>query len=567
MKVLFVVFYPLWALGYCFWALYGRSLYIKYRRWRGLPDLDWYKPPEVDIEEGEKKPEEEEEPTFGTRSNLKRHWNRDIRGLDVDRSPTGSPGRSPGRGGSPRSPRMSRSPGRSPGRSSPRSPRGGSGSPGRGGSGSPNSRRNMRKNMRENRMAAKKAAGGESPSKSPSRSRKGKTPTASSSTSPDRRRSPKKGRGAQGIQMSPGRKNKGKNAHLHRPPSRKEKKEEEEEGEEAKVKKTWKEWFEEKKAEWGERKDEIHEILDSIEEEEEFDWANLDEYGNPKRRTFLCPTQARRQFRYVLLMYWDPLLDLVEYVPAMVKYFCRIFLLTPFFVWVGAVVWLGYSLYLNSVHVESTCEIKEMPDSFETQGRVKIEVVGTYKVLRRYPPTNDRSMLAGIAEHSCEVRVPCDSMSWGDSAAYTDDDCAEFDAFNWGDQITCYFHQDDPAGWSDRRLYCLNPPSSLEQEFFAFISTTIVLAGTATCFTYVKYKRAQQRREDADFVHAQQQKEEEELEAKSAVEQKDLDTLREHVDRKKDAKQAKKDAKQEALDAGAQVEQHSSDDDDSDDDK
>lgn len=347
------------------------------------------------------------------------------------------------------------------------------------------------------------------------------------------------------------------------PQSRKTLQKEVAEDEGPKKKETWKEWFDRKKIEREERYWEIQDLLDIMAEEEEYDWENLDEYGNPKRRSFLCPAKIRRNQRYVLIVYWDPLLDAVEYVPAMIRKFCRIFLFTPFFGLIGATSWLGYSMYLNSVHVKSTCEIKAMPEGFETQGRIKIEVVGTYDVLRRYPPTTDRSMLGGIAEQSCEVRVPCESMSWGDSAAYSDDDCAEFATFNWGQQITCYFHQDDPAGWHGKRLYCLNQPSDLEQETFACLATLALVLLCVTVYLYIRWKRIQQEIEDEKYLSHMEKQAEEEKNARQSIESKDVETLKEHLDQRQSIKEAKRKAKQEAYE-NEQIDAIDDDSDDSD---
>merc|ERR1712226_153951 len=69
---------------------------------------------------------------------------------------------------------------------------------------------------------------------------------------------------------------------------------------------------------YHERRKYLHKIralLDKIQQEEEIDWNTVDEDGNPAQVVLFTPRFIRRRYRFFMLVYWDPLMDLLEKVP------------------------------------------------------------------------------------------------------------------------------------------------------------------------------------------------------------------------------------------------------------
>jgi len=64
--------------------------------------------------------------------------------------------------------------------------------------------------------------------------------------------------------------------------------------------------------EWRENREfrmaEVIELVDIFMEEEDFDWDNLDDAGNPTQASHLIPRPVRRYYQFFMMWYWDPFL-------------------------------------------------------------------------------------------------------------------------------------------------------------------------------------------------------------------------------------------------------------------
>jgi len=262
-------------------------------------------------------------------------------------------------------------------------------------------------------------------------------------------------------------------------------------------------------------------LLDTIAEEEEFDWDNVDEMGNPAKVNFLVPKNIRRGYRFFMLVYWDPIRDLLDQWPLALKCIRMFIRLLPCFAFCGACVWFGLSFLKNIQYVEGNCIVHRLPDGFATEGLIDEEVHSTYLVKRYYLETPERP--AGVIMQECRAVVPCAKMDYGATGGYDDDRCVTFQQWKLGDQIPCYYDQDDFWGEKGTELSCLNLPSKMERETF-----TVAIAGMLNiliCVIIGVYRwHNRDLHKQADLAAAEQAAAEaEEAAAKKAIEQAEAD--------------------------------------------
>lgn len=241
-------------------------------------------------------------------------------------------------------------------------------------------------------------------------------------------------------------------------------------------------------------------------------------------------------------MYWDPFLDALEYIPVYMKHALQLLRCIPLFTFLAAATWFAYGFVLNMMHEESVCVIEALPEDFETEGNVNQQVVGIYEVSRKYPATADR--LGGVDYTSCEIRVRCEEMSWGDRDEYSDDRCAVFQSYGWGERIACYFNIGDPDGSKGSRLYCVNQPTDLQKELFTLALAAVFFLFGASAFAYIQHRRITDKREEAAATEKAANDEAEINEAKRSVAEKDMDTLKEHLQQRNE-RRANRQAKKE----------------------
>merc|ERR1712178_61997 len=91
-----------------------------------------------------------------------------------------------------------------------------------------------------------------------------------------------------------------------------------------------------------------------------------------------------------------------------------------------------------------------------------------------------------------------------------------------GDKITCYYHQDDFYGTKGMKLYCLQKPSSLQQEMFTVIIAGCILALALILNCIFAFWRYDDRRQARLAIEEQEAKEAELAEAKKRIEEREM---------------------------------------------
>jgi len=235
-------------------------------------------------------------------------------------------------------------------------------------------------------------------------------------------------------------------------------------------------------------------LLDQIQEEEEFDWDNLDEQGNPTKNVFLMPTSVRRKYRW----------------------FIR---LLPLFALMATFAWFGVSLWRNLSYVEGDCKVQKLPKAYETIGSIDEHVQATYIVTRYYVSTPVRP--AGHVIQECKAVVPCSKMDYGATNSYSDDRCVTFQSWKLGESITCYYDSNDYIGDKGTELVCLDLPSKMERETFT-VAIVLVL-NILICVVVGVYRWSQSDlKRQGDLAQAEQEAQAaEEAAAKKMIEEKE----------------------------------------------
>lgn len=262
-------------------------------------------------------------------------------------------------------------------------------------------------------------------------------------------------------------------------------------------------------------------VIDTIEDEEEFDWDNLDESGNPAQNKFFFPKILRRRGRFCMLVYIDPLIELLDNWPLFVKGIRWLIRLMPLFAMLGSFAWFGYNLWRNLRYVPGECIVERLPLMFETTGKIDEMVTAGYIVRRMFVASPTRP--AGSVIQECIANVPCSKMDYGATNAYDDDRCVVFQAWKLGDEIPCYYEQGDFWGDKGTELSCLSLPSKMERETFTVVIAVVINALICVILGIYKW-RVRDLARQADLANSEAQKaEEEEAAAKKLIEEKEAE--------------------------------------------
>lgn len=231
----------------------------------------------------------------------------------------------------------------------------------------------------------------------------------------------------------------------------------------------------------------------TIEEEEDYDWENLDEDGNPRRKYTKVRILLHRTLRLAILVYWDPVVEFVYSSPWLYWSMKAFTFVTPILVFLTALGWLGWSVWTNWQYTEGDCVVAERPVHFSLppyyRQRNQPLVLGRYVMRRSYAGTVERP--AGHVLQPCEVLQPCYELSHGPKfgGIHEPERCVKFRSWNWADPMTCYYHKDDFWGLKGEKLYCVDLPSTLDREFFACIISGLVMIFVMLIFAVVRYRQ------------------------------------------------------------------------------
>lgn len=286
-------------------------------------------------------------------------------------------------------------------------------------------------------------------------------------------------------------------------------------------KKSWNCWKRYK--EWSEVRKEylanMYDLVLVIEEEEDYDWDDLDEEGNPRPRRLLVPYFVRRAYRMAILVYWDPLVDLFYSLPSCASAIKMFFFFVPLMTFLACVGWLGYSGWRNMQYSKGDCEVEirpvefELPEEFANKNPPLVR--GTYTIKRSFGPSVERP--EGYVLQTCEVLVPCHQLDYGQSQGLEDDRCVDFESWNWADRITCFYYSSDLFGLNQERLYCLKKPSDLDRELFAVLITSLGFVFSVSIAGIFRWRQLDVARQDQVAAEAVARREEEEAEAKRKI--------------------------------------------------
>lgn len=260
----------------------------------------------------------------------------------------------------------------------------------------------------------------------------------------------------------------------------------------------------------------MHEVVDALDDEEELDFDNLDEYGNPTENVRWFPRSLRHRWKFFLIVYWDPLVEFVERAPPIWNCIRCLLKILPVTFFLASVGWLGYSQYTNMQYEEGKCVVSALPKSFELLDTMESLVRGEYTVIRSFAPTPQQ--IEGTIEQKCHVTVSCKGVDYGATDARSDDRCVQFRTWSWGNKIECFYHKDDFYGTRGKQLYCLTLPSDLKREMLTCIIAGMVLF--LSCFLVGIWTwRTRDMNKQAQLANAEHEREAQELaEAKRIIE-------------------------------------------------
>lgn len=236
----------------------------------------------------------------------------------------------------------------------------------------------------------------------------------------------------------------------------------------------------------------LEKVLDLLQEEEEFDFENIDANGIPARRFHSSPAWVRRSVRIFLFAYWDPLLDFLPSAKSVLLAFRWLIVLVPIALFVAASMWLTTSLLQNLEYLPGDCFIETLPKKFEIKSGITRMVTGRYTIRRLYEPSSERA--GGMVIQECSVAVECKNVNSGRGDTDGDDTCESFKMWAWKDPIECFYHQDDYFGDQKRELYCLGRPSNLQQELFGTGVSAVGVMITGLLVVIVLWRKREHRR-------------------------------------------------------------------------
>lgn len=273
--------------------------------------------------------------------------------------------------------------------------------------------------------------------------------------------------------------------------------------------------------------EQLHEILDDVMEGEDFDWNDFDENHKPRKIFHVVPSSFRRKKHFFLMVYWDPLVEAVENLPACLGVFVKFLKCLPLFGFFASVLWLIRSWMVNLQYEVSSCEVEKLPSRFRPVDNMDPLVSGVYSVKRTYPPTARGP--EGYIIEECEVVVDCDEVRYSQTGNNQDNVCMRFKAWSWGEKIDCFYNKDDFYGDKGLRLYCHSLPEELRQEQFTIVVSSAVLVLSWVIIAALWWRRkkdkdqADQENEDAVALEAEVE------DAKRIIEERDAQGANHHA--------------------------------------
>jgi len=224
------------------------------------------------------------------------------------------------------------------------------------------------------------------------------------------------------------------------------------------------------------------EMIQTMEELEDFDWEHLDAGGRPRPKPFWVPGRLRWLGRFLLLACWDPLVDMFDRRPSSFAMLRCLAVAIPAAACLVGLTWVSYSSWRNHLYVEGDCSVMQLPSRYELPAdhdlRIEPVVRGQYTVKRFFAPTSERP--EGLVVQECSVQVVCKQVDYGSSNSREDDRCVNFQSWARDDRIPCYYHEDDLYGFLKEQLFCESPPSDLRQETF-----TCIIAGVLAVLSMI----------------------------------------------------------------------------------
>jgi len=236
----------------------------------------------------------------------------------------------------------------------------------------------------------------------------------------------------------------------------------------------------------------LDQLLSTLEEEDEWDFDNLDQNGMPTHRVPTRPKWVRRNTRIFIFAYWDPLLDNLPTLTSVLLAMRWLVLIVPISVLGVFVFWLLASMQRNAEYVEGDCQIESLPIAFKTEKGIETTVIGIYSIRRFYKASSQKT--EGSVVQECSVTVPCWTEDLGRGDNDKDDTCDSFEMWARNQEVLCYYKEEDYYGDKNTQVFCLGLPSDLKQESFG-----VIVSGLALCFSIfmsfaIVYRRILQRR-------------------------------------------------------------------------
>eukprot|EP00930_Biecheleria_cincta_P033292 TRINITY_DN23057_c0_g1_i1.p1 TRINITY_DN23057_c0_g1~~TRINITY_DN23057_c0_g1_i1.p1 ORF type:complete len:769 (-),score=135.48 TRINITY_DN23057_c0_g1_i1:21-2327(-) len=266
-------------------------------------------------------------------------------------------------------------------------------------------------------------------------------------------------------------------------------------------------------------------VLDRLEEDEVFDFQNLDENGMPTKQFHASPPWVRRKWRIFMFAYWDPIVEHLPSIRSVLLASRWFILLVPCSLFVAASTWLTMSLIRNLEYIPGDCVIETLPLEFDIKNGITMMVTGRYTIRRFFEPSPERA--GGMVIQQCNVAVECKNVNSGRGDTDGDDTCESFKMWAWKDPIECFYHRDDYFGENGRELYCLGRPSNLQQELFGTVVSGIGLMLTFLLVAIILYRRRATQRFKRDLERqAKEEKERDMADLQDRVKQEEEEARR-----------------------------------------
>lgn len=263
----------------------------------------------------------------------------------------------------------------------------------------------------------------------------------------------------------------------------------------------------------------MEEIIEILMEEEDWDWDDLDDRGQPRKIRHTIPGSVRRRFHVFMVVYVDEFIHFFRSLPGIRKICIWSMWIAPFLLFFASLVWVAYSTWINLQYRQGSCVVEKLPREYSSVASISDLVEGNYTVRRTVPNTPERT--EGFVQQPCHVVVPCDTMDYGKTSRPEDDRCVIFQSWKWGEEIDCFFHQDDVYGDQQKELFCVDLPNDMQKEGF----TVVVAAGQLILFVtvnlFIRWRLTQEVEKDQAAIDEEEERAEELAEAKRIIEERD----------------------------------------------